>query len=127
MPQHPEEDAAPEHPVNEETRARLLRQFDAEQQRWNSLPPELQEEESIAYGLDLLRQEPNMKERMLLAAQMEPEHLEKLRERNPELVEPILEALARDPGTVERRERAWVRYIDQEIKKQGEGPSHPQR
>jgi hypothetical protein len=127
MPQHPEEDATPEHPVNEETRARLLQQVDAEQQRWASLPPELQEEESIAYGLDLLRQEPNMKERMLLAAQMKPDHLEKLRERDPELVEPILEALAWDPGAVARRERAWVRYIDRYLESHGEGPPPHQR
>ena len=115
MPPHPEEDATPEHPVNDERLARLLRQFDAEQQRRASLTPEQREEDSIAYGLDLLRGDPNMKERMRLAAQMEPEYLEKLREHDPGLVEPILEALARDPGAVERRERAWVRYIDQQI------------
>ena len=61
-------------------------------------PPELQEEESIARGLDMLRENTSLKDRMMVAARMEPEYLEKLRQRAPALVEPILEALAQDPG-----------------------------
>jgi hypothetical protein len=87
------------------------------------LAPEEREQRAIGEALEELKRQPTVRQRVDIASFVPLEFLEKLRQHNPELMEPIIKGVEKRPARLEKMEKA----IERLHRKRSEDSSQQQR